>query len=122
MEHPHITDPQPILRALHATKALDPAATDLRRLVTQVSFDGIAHLRPDVGSQRPQLIDGAGSQDDLERHSGQIIARRPFSSNARADVPWRTVHVCRAGASHGIVLRLGQRLTGELVLPGSTRI
>jgi hypothetical protein len=38
-------------------------------------FHRCSHLRTDIGSQPSQIINCLGGQDDIERHSGYIIAR-----------------------------------------------
>jgi hypothetical protein len=38
-------------------------------------FKSIAHARPNVGPQSPKILDRLWGQNDLEAHSGQIIAK-----------------------------------------------
>ena len=43
--------------------------------MSQMHFDGIAHLSPEVRRQAPEIFDGFRGQDDQVAHSGQIVAR-----------------------------------------------
>ena len=75
IEHPHLIYPEAILRPFQPTESLDTAAADFRGLVAEVTFDGVPHPAANVGLESLELPNRRWGQDDLEPHSGQIIAR-----------------------------------------------
>ena len=77
IEHPDVADSQSELGQAQPPQPFDAALADLRRLVSQVPLDGVLDLGPKVRGQAPQRPHGRGRKDDLERHSGQIIAGTP---------------------------------------------
>jgi hypothetical protein len=72
IENPHILDPEPILRPIKSSQVFDPAPAQLGRLMAQVQLDGVPDIRPKVGAEGPQALDGLGGQDDLERHLARL--------------------------------------------------
>lgn len=75
IEHPDLMNPEAILRPFDATEPLDAAAAHLRGLVTEVEFDRLTDPATDVRPEGLELPYRRGGEDDLEPHSGQIIAR-----------------------------------------------
>jgi hypothetical protein len=54
IEHPHFSNPKPILRLTQAPQALDPALAHPGRLVSQVPFQRVPNFGPMVpGTSRP---------------------------------------------------------------------
>ena len=72
IENPDLVNPEPILRPIKASQALDPAPAQLGRLVAQVQLDGVPDPRLRVSSKGPQAVDGLRGQDDLERHLARL--------------------------------------------------
>lgn len=75
IEHQDVVDSEAVLRATHAPQPLDAALADLRRSEPQVALERVSDPAADVRRERPEGPTGARGQDDLETHSGQIIAR-----------------------------------------------
>src|ERR1700694_731632 len=75
IEHPHLPNPESILRLAQAPQTFDPALASPGGLVPQVPFEGVSHFGPAVGRQGPVGPSRLGRQDDLIPHSGYNIAR-----------------------------------------------
>jgi hypothetical protein len=75
IEHPHFSDPEPVLWAGEPFEALDAAPTQPLRLMSEMQFDGVPDFTTDMRAQRPELPGCFWRQDDVESHSGQNIAR-----------------------------------------------
>src|SRR5713101_6210140 len=74
IEHPHLSDAEPILGPAQSPKALDPTLAHQGRLVSQVTLDRVPDLRTEVGWQGAQLADRARREHDRIAHSGYNIA------------------------------------------------
>jgi hypothetical protein len=83
IEHPRLFNPKPVPGPIKATKPLDPALAQLRRLVPKVELDRVPNRGADVSGQLTELAHGARCEDDLEPHSGQILARTPRTRKRR---------------------------------------
>jgi hypothetical protein len=75
VKHPNIADAKTILRPRKTTKALDPAAADFARLLSQMRLEGGSHKCADIGFEIAKIINGFRCKHDGERHYGQNIAR-----------------------------------------------
>jgi hypothetical protein len=89
IEYPNVADPEPVLGLRQASQPFDSGSARLLRLVSQVYLDSIANLHPKPGGQRFKVVHRLGRQNDLKRHSGQIIARisrlrKPIIENSAA--------------------------------------
>src|SRR6266849_633292 len=74
IEHPHLSDAEPILGPAQSPKALDPTLAHQGRLVSQVTLDRAPDLRTEVGWQGAELADRARREHDRIAHSGYNIA------------------------------------------------
>jgi hypothetical protein len=83
IEHPHVPNPEAILRLAQAAEALDPTLARLGRLVPQVLFEGIPHFGPTVGRQRSEGLRRRGL-GRLVSHSGQNSQIWSWSNQAAA--------------------------------------
>ena len=61
--------------ARHSSQAFDAALARFGRLMAQMRFDGITNRRTIMGLKVLQVLHGFRGEDDLESHSGYIIAR-----------------------------------------------
>jgi hypothetical protein len=75
IEHPDIVDPQLVLRAVQSPQSLDPATTGFLGPVLEMGFERGSHGGPNVRLQALKIVDSFWGEDDVERHSGQIVAR-----------------------------------------------
>jgi hypothetical protein len=108
MEHPDLADAEPILRAAQPLQPFDPAAARFLRLVSQMRFERGPQRRPEMRFDPSEVFDSLGSQDDLEGHSGQNIARsaRPSNQPAAAKRPKRWFDSDAMAANNLALLRL----------------
>src|SRR5207237_9725789 len=91
VEDPNFVYPQPILWTEQSSQSLDATAARFLGLVTQMRFERSPDSRASICRQPPEVFDSFGSKDDLERHSGQIIARFAWGSNEANSLPWANV-------------------------------
>ncbi len=75
IEHPHLPDAKSVLWPAESTKPLNAALADSAWFVSQVTFESVAHPCPIATGQPPEILGGLWCQDNLESHSGQMIAR-----------------------------------------------
>ena len=87
VEHPNFVYPQSILWTEQSSQSLDAAAARLFGLVPQMCFERGPNGRPNTCRQPLEVFDSFGSKDDLERHSGQTIARFALVPNERLALP-----------------------------------
>jgi hypothetical protein len=92
IEHPDVADPQPVLRPAQSSQSLDSATARFLGLVPEIRFERSSYSRPNVRFQALKIVDSFWGEDDVERHSGQIIARYAGSSKigkSCRDQRWR---------------------------------
>lgn len=81
IKHPDVAHSEPVLGLAQTPESLESALADFGRFVREMQFEG----RPDAGANRHREVLQRGrclrSQNDLESHSGQIIARTSGSRN-----------------------------------------
>ena len=75
IEHPQITYPESVLRPRQAPQPLDSATTQRHRLVPEVLLQRRLDRGALGGLEPPEVLHRLRGEDDIEWHSGQIIAR-----------------------------------------------
>ncbi|MDH2342757.1 hypothetical protein [Bradyrhizobium sp. SSUT77] len=75
VEYPDFAYAPPVLGPTQTPQFLDPAAADFLGLVPQMRFQCSSNGRADMCSQALEIFNCFWSKDDIESHSGQIIAR-----------------------------------------------
>jgi hypothetical protein len=75
IKHPDVAYSETVLGLAQAPESFDSALADFGRLVLQVPLERLFDTGSNGHGQVLERGDGLRSQDDLEGHSGQIIAR-----------------------------------------------
>jgi hypothetical protein len=74
IEHPDLSNPQPVLGLGQSAEPLDPTLAHLGRLVPQMNFQGIPHLGSYVSVKMPEIVLRLRGQDDFVAHSDDTLA------------------------------------------------